>query len=126
MMRVLRTRLYSIIRKKSVTPVLSTKSPRGSITPQPEYTKPILESLVELGGGGKVKEVLEIVYDKMKNRLTPADLETVPSGREKRWSNHIKWERFALKREGYLKSDSPRGVWEISEKGRKYLKEINP
>jgi len=116
----------SIIRKKSVTPVLSTKSPIGSITPQPEYAKPILEALVELGGGGKVKEVLEIVHDKMKNRLTKADLETVPSGGEKRWSNHVKWERFALKSDGYLKSESPRGVWEISEKGRKFLKEINP
>ena len=114
----------SIIGKKKVSLASSTKSPTGLITRQPEYAKPILEALVELGGGGRVKEVLAIVYDKMKHRLTPADLETVPSGREKRWSNHVKWERFALKKEGYLKSDSPFGVWEISDKGRTYLKNL--
>lgn len=96
--------------------------PKGAITNQPEYAVPILESLVELGGSSKVKDVLDRIYEKMKDRLTPADLEKVPSGNDIRWKNHAKWERQSLKSEGYLKSGSPLGIWEITEKGKEYLK----
>jgi len=97
---------------------------KGPITPQSEYAMPILESLIEMGGRGRVRDVLDKVYEKMKNRLTSADLELVPSGRDIRWKNHAKFERLSLRIEGYLKTGSPRGIWEISEKGRAYyLKE---
>lgn len=94
--------------------------PKGAITPQSEYTMPILESLIEMGGSGRVGDVLDKVYEKMKNRLTPADLEPVPTGRDIRWKNHAKFERLSLRIEGYLKTGSPRGIWEITEKGRAY------
>jgi len=95
----------------------------GPITAQGEYAYPILESLVEMGGGGKAGDVLKLVHEKMKERLTPADHETLPSGQDIRWKNHAMWERMNLKRKGYLKSDSPRGVWEITETGRRLLAE---
>jgi hypothetical protein len=98
--------------------------PTGPITPQPEYTIPILESLIELGGSGRVNEVLVKIYSKMRDRLKPADLEPLPSGKDIRWKNHARWQRYNLKEEGYLKSDSPSGIWEISEKGRDYLQTV--
>ena len=49
---------------------------------------PILETLIELGGRAKVKDVLERVYDKMKNILNSYDEEPLRSRRNvKRWVN---------------------------------------
>ena len=92
----------------------SPPPPNRGITPQFEYVKPLLESLVELGGRGRTRDVLSKVYEKMKDRLTPADLERLPSGNAIRWRNYAMWTRQKLKEDGYLKSDSPKGIWEIS------------
>jgi len=92
----------------------------GEVTRQSEYTLPILEALVEIGGSGRAQDILNRVYEKMKNRLKPADLESVPSGTDIRWRNYARFERNRLKVEGYLRADSPIGIWEITEKGRDY------
>jgi len=95
----------------------------GQRTQQVKYRTPILQALEDLGGSGYVNEVLDFVYKKMKNFLVPVDLEEIPSVRQKRWRNTAMWERSHMIKDGLLKSDSPRGIWEISEKGKKYLKE---
>jgi len=95
--------------------------PPGEITPQSEYAIPILASLIQMGGSGRVRDVLDKVYEKMKDQFTPADLEKLPSGRAIRWKYRAMWVRMKLKTDGYLKADSPRGIWEISEKGRDYV-----
>lgn len=92
-------------------------------TPQREYKLPILEALIEMGGRGRTADVLKRVYDKMKYRLIPGNLERTQGGAI-RWINHAQWERLRLVTEGYLKKDSPRGIWEISEKGRELYKKL--
>ena len=62
----------------------------GPITQQSKYTIPILESIMELGGSGKVADVLSQVYEIMNAHMTDADKEKLPSGRDIRWSNHAK------------------------------------
>lgn len=99
---------------------------KGKITPQSEYTLPILESLIELGGRGRVSDVLNKVYEKMKDRLTPTDLELVPSGKDPRWRSQAKWRRYELKKLGYLEADSPLGIWEITKNGRRYWEQNKP
>ena len=91
---------------------------KGRLTPPSEYEVPILESLIELGGSGRVRDVLDKVYEKMKVQFISADLEKLSSGRAIRWKNRAMWVRMKLKTDGYLKADSPRGIWEITEKGR--------
>ena len=93
----------------------------GKITPQSEYRIPILEALLEMGGRGRVNDVLEKVEVNMKNRLTRVDYEKLPSGADVRWKNHAKWERLKMVKDGLLKEDSPRGVWETTDKGQKYF-----
>ncbi len=95
----------------------------GQRTQQAKYRTPILQALEDLGGSGHVNEVLDCVYKKMEKLLVPVDLEEIPSVRQKRWRNTAMWERSHMVKDGLLKSDSPRGIWEISEKGKKYLKE---
>ena len=90
-------------------------------TPQRDYRLPILEALEQLGGRGRVGEVLNNVYQKMKDRLTEDDLKALPSGKEIRWANTAKWERHSMVKEGLLRDDSPAGVWEMTDAGRAYL-----
>ena len=80
---------------------------------------PILQALVQLGGSGRVIEVLDRVERMMKEQLNKYVYESLPSNpKELRWRNNAQWARLNLVQAGYLASDSPRGIWEISEAGR--------
>lgn len=92
-------------------------------TPEREYYVPILETLEELGGRGYADEILKIVYTKMEDRFTEDDLQLLPSGGDYRWRNTAQWARQHMVVQGLLRDDSPRGVWEISEAGRRYLEQ---
>ncbi|GAB4301302.1 MAG: hypothetical protein Fur0025_41460 [Oscillatoriaceae cyanobacterium] len=95
--------------------------PKGVVTPQSAYEIPILKALDELGGSGKKKDVLKRVGEWMQDVLQEIDYETLPSSREQRWYNAAAWARNTLIQKGLVKNDSPRGVWEISDEGRRYL-----
>ena len=101
--------------------VLNKKGKKKSYTTIKEYRTTILKSLVEIGGKGKVKEVLDRVEINMEDKFTPEDKEPLRS-EELRWESQAKSARYYLVQEGYLRSDSEYGFWEISEKGRNYLK----
>ena len=99
---------------------------KGLLTPEREYIKPILESLVEFGGSAKGYEVLDIVAQKMRGKLTKHDLEPTRSAPSTPgWLKQAHWCRFNLvRKDKFLNPDSPRGVWEITDKGRDYLKDL--
>ncbi|MDW8054049.1 MAG: winged helix-turn-helix domain-containing protein [Anaerolineae bacterium] len=97
--------------------------PRGKRTPQSAYRCPILRALVQLGGKGTVRQVLDVVYSQISNRLSTYDFAPVSSGRDLVWKVAAKWERSKMKQEGLLRSDSPAGIWEITEAGRRYYQE---
>jgi hypothetical protein len=108
------------VRKKQV----KGKLKKGLRTPEEQFIMPILETLIELGGRAKVRDVLERVYDKMKNILNSYDEEPLRSRRNvKRCENTARWARQKMVDKGLLAKDSPRGIWEITEKGRKYYYE---
>jgi hypothetical protein len=96
----------------------------GEITPRNGYRLPILETLVEMGGSAKVSNILNKVFNKMKDQLKPKDMEKLPSGISIRWENRAQWERLRLIDEGYLKKDSPRGIWEITDAGKKLYENL--
>ncbi len=85
------------------------------------FRRPILEALVELGGGAAIGEVLARVDAKMKDVFNEYDQQPLHSDpRSVRWKNTAQWCRNSLVREGLMKSDSPHGVWEISSQGRRW------
>jgi len=97
---------------------------KGVRTPESAYYHPILQVLDEKGGSGKVAEVLERVGQIMKPVLKKVDYDPLASGPDNpRWRNAAQWARNSMIHDGLLKGDSPRGVWEISDKGRAALKE---
>lgn len=99
------------------------KKKRGLITSQDDYCQPILEVLVEMGGKGRTKAVLDRLGEKMKATLKPIDYECHKSNdKQIRWRNTAQWARNKMvNSDGRMKKDSPNGVWEISDKGRKWL-----
>lgn len=98
------------------------KISNGIKTNQQEFRLPILKSLIELGGKGTTKEVLKKVELEMKNTLKQIDYDKVSNG-SARWENTAQWERFSMKEDGLLSSKSPRGIWEITDKGRQFFAE---
>jgi restriction system protein len=103
---------------------LAARLERGLRTGVDAFRRPILEALVELGGRAEASKVLELVENKMRDILNDYDYQPLPSNPEMiRWCKTAHWCRFTMVREGLLKGDSPRGIWEISELGWKFLKE---
>ena len=90
----------------------------GKGTPQPDFFQPILETLVDLGGSGQVREILSGVRGRMDGVLREVDYEPLPSKGEPRWETVACFARLAMVHQGMLKKGSPRGTWEITEKGR--------
>jgi restriction system protein len=75
-----------------------------------------------MGGRGQAKEVVARVRTIMEHQFLEADFEVLASG-QPRWEKNTNWARYFLKQQGLLAADSPRGVWEITEAGRAYLRE---
>ena len=95
---------------------------RGSRTPEMAFRQPILKVLVEKGGSARMSDVLAGVEQLMKGVLKQVDYEPLRSQPDApRWRNTAQWERDTMVKEGLLKSNSPRGVWEITEAGRRAL-----
>lgn len=78
------------------------------------FCGPILEVLKEMGGRGKAREVVDRVGEIMGARLeNEVDQELLSDG-SPRWRNRCHWARNALREQGKLRGNSPRGTWELS------------
>ena len=84
------------------------------VTPQKEFREPVLDALVELGGGAPAKRVLELVEHHMRNVMTEADYEELSSGGP-RWHKAADWARYILAQQGRVRRNSPRGTWELTD-----------
>jgi hypothetical protein len=96
---------------------------RGLRTPEEKFILPILEALIELGGEAHAKDVLGRVHAKMKNILNSYDYEDLSSNNQKRWEITALWAKYRMVKEGLLDRSVPRGVWRITEKGRKFYQD---
>jgi len=80
-------------------------------TSEKEFRKPILESLVELGGRAKKSDVLKKIKLKMKNIFKKFDCKPLPSiPHSHRWQISAQSCRNKLLQEGFIKNDSPRVI----------------
>jgi len=93
----------------------------AALTPQATYEKYLLHVLAtRFNGRGNKHEVTKAVLALLQARepLSPADLERVSTG-ETKAENTIAWGRNALKERGLISLSSPRGTWELTERGLK-------
>ena len=79
--------------------------------------------LVNLGGRAKTQIVIDEVGKLMEGKFKPKDHELLASEPHMvRWRNKVMWARNSLVNQlGHMRSDSPQGVWSISDAGRKWL-----
>jgi hypothetical protein len=96
----------------------------GGFTPSHWYWPYILQSLIELGGSARGDDVLKLVGTKMMKFFTSGDRELLPSGMDVRWRNRAAWQRYNMVQQGLLRSDSRRGVWEITDAGRRWFEDV--
>jgi len=83
---------------------------------------PILRALVDVGGSAPASDVLAAVLDAMRGVLTESDYQVLADGQTERWLKTAEWCKHRMKVEGLIAADSPRGLWEITEAGRRWLK----
>ncbi|RPI58749.1 MAG: hypothetical protein EHM56_00960 [Chloroflexi bacterium] len=100
------------------------KLKRGQKPPQDAYVLPILQALDEMGGRGAVPDVLDRVGQIMADDFNEHDRSTVKSG-DIRWRTTAHWARHEMKEQGLLAAGSRRGIWEITEEGRVYLRDLS-
>ena len=91
--------------------------------PQKAFRKPLLKILLEMGGRAYASDIKRVIGPKVAPMLSDVDYKSVSSG-DPRWWNAICWERADLVREGYFSNDSPRGIWELTDKGRLAAQEL--
>jgi hypothetical protein len=99
------------------------RAPAGSLLPESAYEHPILGALVAAGGRAPAAEVISDVGRALTDELTPLDKEELPNG-GLRWENRAQFTRLKLKERGLIVSGSPRGIWEISDAGRKAVQAV--
>ena len=97
------------------------RAARGAKTPGETFTVPILQVLEETGGRAASSQVEDGVGEAMAVQLNEVDRARVRSG-QVRWRVTLRWAVHHMKREGLLAGGAPRGIWEISEEGRAYLR----
>lgn len=93
----------------------------GMKTSQKDFFIPILKALVEKGGSAQLNKVLDRVEQLLATKLNKYDLSMLPSSDVIRWRKTAQWARYSMVKKGYLSDNSPRGVWEITAKGRQWL-----
>ena len=89
------------------------------IPSQSQIEIPLREALRNLGGEARPTQVYPLVSAKL-TQLTPEDLAATLKGGASKWINRVQWARQALISAGDMASPQ-RGVWAITDQGRKRL-----
>ncbi len=98
------------------------RAPTGSLLDEGAYWVPILQALEERGGRAAAREVVERVGELVDDQLMPLDRDTLETGGI-RWQTRVQFARLRMKEQGLLNPDAPRGVWEITDKGRDRMRQ---
>lgn len=115
-----------IDKKPKVT--LPSKSERKNITPQAVYEEWLVHILwKEFDGKTTKKEATKATIKAMQemNILKDVDFKPVSTG-DPRAENLIAWGMSNQKKQGFIKSNSPIGIWELTEKGIEKAKNFIP
>lgn len=106
--------------------VVSPGTGGGSESQRPgmsSYYVPILQALDQLGGSAEVARVLPRVEESMRGILTDIDYTPTPSKPNViRWKHRTHWAYNQLRHDGLARPGNARGIWEITDEGRMYLK----
>lgn len=83
-----------------------------------DYDRLVLRTVFDLGGAATPADVLSDLERQLSNGLTRGERAELASGAIQ-WHSNVRSAAIRLKRKGFLDGDSPRGIWEISEAGKR-------
>jgi hypothetical protein len=95
-----------------------TRVRKGVLLPVSEYHDPLLAVLLEMGGSGPTSSVIAKVGDRIRLKLTPLDRARYGTGGV-RWENRVQFSRLRLVEAGMIDKNSPKGIWQLTDLGRK-------
>lgn len=95
----------------------------GDRSSQRKFREPLLRAIYEMGGSARTGDLYPVVEKLIAAVPLSGDMNNLFSG-DKKWRNSIRRERLELVKEGCLRDDSPRGTWELSEKGTELVEKI--
>ena len=97
------------------------KSPDREIpVAREKETRWIIASLKFIGRSARAEEVTNHIKKVFGNEFNEREKEPIPSTGEPRWHKNVNWARYYMTKAGLLREDSPRGVWDLTEKGENY------
>ena len=114
MLKDLKTRLGREASPTATKRTTSTRS-RSPRTNMKIFKETIITALRKFGGRAKMAEVIEEVGRQLDGKLLLGDVEWNESTKLYAWQHKTQWARFEMRQEGTLRSDSPRGIWELNE-----------
>jgi Arc/MetJ family transcription regulator len=88
----------------------------GELLPMAEYVLSVLRAVSQAGGSAWRAEVRDAVEAALADRLTALDREPLQNG-QVLWENRLGFARLRLIERGHLRSDSRRGLWELTDAG---------
>ena len=102
----------------------ASKSRQGLKIPQREFTRPILQVLIAMGGSGNRRQVLDQLAQVMAFRLGDYDKEKHKNG-SVRWEKSAEFQCTEMRKIGLLKpvKESGKGRWEVSDMGHAHWHE---
>lgn len=107
---------------KSQLAPINDNGQENSILHKKYYVQPILEAIEVCRGQAELEQVSDYVYKKLEPMFSSAEFELLDY--RIRWQNQMEWTGHILRKAQLMKSDSPKGVWEISFWGRLVLRLI--
>jgi hypothetical protein len=118
------TALWKALRKNEISLTISPRKEKiravAELTPPSDYWIPILKSILESGEKASRQEVHNHVESRMKDKFKPGDFEVNRDGTLK-WNKQVDYQRLAMVHNGLIRKDSPVGIWEITEIGKRWL-----
>jgi len=109
-------------RAKTKNSPKAKRAAAGTLLPESEYHRPILEILAEQGGSVPKQVVIDEVGRRLDGRLTEADRDELESGGI-RWQSRAQFARLRLADRGLIDKQAPRGIWAITPEGTMALEE---
>lgn len=98
----------------------------GSRPPQEgDYYAPILKALKHFDWSATPEQLTPLVLEQMRPRLREKDFELIPSGMFIRWDCRMRFarKRMVMNNPPLLNPGAPRGIWEATDEGRRFLEE---
>lgn len=81
-----------------------------------QYFQPVIDGLRDLGSSAKPREVYTWIAE--HHNVPKEEIESTTKGGQSKFENKVGWARFYLAKGGLIDTEQ-RGVWVLTEKGRK-------